>query len=627
MKRARLDTYSPIKLVEHADLFPRTVTKSPPATNSAREAHLRCTIKPYVLETADAFLLNREIPFSGSEGICHTSTIDEYSRACEASTRRLENFFEPRPSQLISDSIAEVLAKSSDDESEGLTPLDEQTSDESFEGLAGTAAFSTGTVLTYRPEENTQRFLRDSLVLRQLVQRLPKAILQPGKEHRVSIVANGPSGVIGGFDLFASDEKHGSIQIMSTLHQFSSPNMTDQKEAVELVPEQEKSTDRSSDVLESFDYPFIPISFDTTVTGGPRMVESPQSSPKPPHRKQVAFAKARRIITYGGTTTEEDEATFEQSKHAEKDLPSKFVDLNDGWHSDDQDLIDIGKHVAAYEVPRADRRRTKATIHALICLQICLARAHTKLLEIKSLEEALELRHKSHTDAVEQVADLTRKVAGLEAREAAGKAVFDQMMSTKLIELAWKDKELEALQKLCKSPSIAQELAELHQSLRELRQSNIEYIRISEDSFRLLQRADDRQAQAEQASQTARIAQTFAEMNQQSAEEYRDNLKERILELELERDQAVTARDDAFTRLEQWQHAHTAQDPGLAESMASTTPAGTPTNYHERQKYGLAHAAEVEASESSVDVEEEQSDHMTKGITEEFEGWDDSQIF
>jgi hypothetical protein len=116
-------------------------------------------------------------------------------------------------------------------------------------------------------------------------------------------------------------------------------------------------------------------------------------------------------------------------------------------------------------------------------------------------------------------------------------------------------------------------LAKLHKALHESRKDNLEILRHSEETFKLLKRADDRQGEAERDTQTAKIAQTFAEINQESAEEYRENMKERILELEAERDQAFEERDEALAQADEWRKLSERADP-----PASTTPIGTPNS-------------------------------------------------
>jgi hypothetical protein len=154
----------------------------------------------------------------------------------------------------------------------------------------------------------------------------------------------------------------------------------------------------------------------------------------------------------------------------------------------------------------------------------------------------------------------TTEVSILQAREIAGKVVFDQMISDKLVELASKESELETLRMLCNSEPVTTELAELHEALREFRKSKLEYLRLAEDSFALLQRADERQAQAEHEMHTAKITQTFTDMEKQGAEECHESLKERIVELESEPDQAFEERNLALADMSNWQREGGARD-------------------------------------------------------------------
>ena len=100
---------------------------------------------------------------------------------------------------------------------------------------------------------------------------------------------------------------------------------------------------------------------------------------------------------------------------------SVMQDLKDDWHQDDQDFLHIGEHVAGYEVLQEEIDRDNATKDAITCIQSRLASAQSKLVDIESLERALELRHKSYTDAAERAVELAREVSILKAREDARK--------------------------------------------------------------------------------------------------------------------------------------------------------------------------------------------------------------
>ena len=184
-----------------------------------------------------------------------------------------------------------------------------------------------------------------------------------------------------------------------------------------------------------------------------------------------------------------------------------------------------------------------------------------------------------------------------------GKFVFQRMMSDKLVELMSKDKELETLRTMCHNRPVTTELAELHETLLDSSQSKLEYLRLAEDSFDLLKRADERQAQAEHDTQTAKIAQTFAELNQQSAEEYREDMKERILELEAERDEAMEGRELALVEVREFQRQHAARSLQPTDLPASTTPIGSPTVYYAYQEYADAHMATEESWDSELEGE------------------------
>jgi hypothetical protein len=61
------------------------------------------------------------------------------------------------------------------------------------------------------------------------------------------------------------------------------------------------------------------------------------------------------------------------------------------------------------------------------------------------VENAFELRRKDYADTAQRAAELSKDLSILEAREEAGKIVFDRMMTDKLVEIVMKDKELETL--------------------------------------------------------------------------------------------------------------------------------------------------------------------------------------
>ena len=425
-----------------------------------------------------------------------------FSPAHNADTRTSnEEFFSPQKSELTTYSpvklgeYTEFIAHKFDqsppaDDSAG----EKEQSDGTFNNGAATRTSSAGTVVVHAPREDTPRFLQDSLVLRQLTRHTPDAILLPGPERRVQIMAHGPARVITGFDLFASEEQYGLVQSANVPKSFSSSTVDSTGEASGTRPEQIDWTDPSSPVSDTFDDPSILETYNVAVANLPTITDvlnSSMFSNASPQEKKVTFARARRIITLAGTIREKFEAIRDRTEPSRERQVSKFVDLvsemqdlKDDWYQDDQDFLLIGEHVAGCEVPQEDIDRDSATKDALTCLQTRLASAQTKLVDIESLERALESRHQNHIETAERAAELANEVSILHAREIAGKVVFDQMISDKLVELASKESELETLRMMCNSEPVTTELAELHEALRESRKSKLEYLRLAEDSSR-----------------------------------------------------------------------------------------------------------------------------------------------
>jgi hypothetical protein len=539
-QKSQVNTYSPIKPAEKTKIFPHTQVqsppakqsaweaqfhskiRSPPANNSAWEAQAYSKVEPSVVKTTEHSSILRmesDCAFLSQPNVRSTGLQTHHMPF----TSDLENLLEPRPHQSLFRGIDESLSYIFDANTGEVDSLGEQTLN------IGTLAQirSIGTFLIHRPQKSKRHFRHESLVLRQIVEHAPEAALQPGSECRVNIVANGPSRFIADFDLFMSEEQHGHLESASTPIPCSSSAADNSEEMSIIHPGQIFPSRSSSTILKTFEYPFAPVTYETTVAGFPCMADvmkRPNTSTTPPRRRQVAFAKARRIITVGGTTREEDETTCEPTKSTREKQESKsagflsqFEDLKEDWHHDDQDFLHIGEHVGDYNISQQDIERGNATKYALICLQNRLVKVNTKLKKTKALEQALELRHQSHIDAVERVTKLDNEVSVLKAKEQAGKIVFDRMMSEKLVEIASKDKELQTLREVCENEPVTKELAELHEALRGSRNGKVEYLRLAEESLKLLKRADDRQEQAEQELQTARIALTFAELNTQSA--------------------------------------------------------------------------------------------------------------
>jgi hypothetical protein len=650
--RSQLTTYTPVTLREQAEFFPQPVEQSPPADDSAREAQLYTTPELSLTETDDVLSLNECDRRSASEVFFHGNASEDHVPALEAPGTQIEHIFEPRPRQYIFGSIGRARASVSEDKSEVVAALGDQTTDGESDHYEASGASLVNAVFIHHLQENTQRFRRESLMLRQLFQHAPEAVFRQGPESRVRVISNGASRFITGFDLFASEEQYGLICRASTPMSCSSLSKENTGEAVTADPDQVGITMPSPPTTGGFEYPFTPKAYKITVADAPTTADVTKCttlSQDSPQNKQVTFARVRRAITVGGTISEEQEATYDQTGTNQEthgpagvDLLAKWPDLKEDWHQNDQDFLHIGEHISDYEVSRKDRRREKATKFALNCLQTSLtsantklmnmthletslASANTRLMNMESLERALELRHEGHVLATEQVAELSDQVSILKAKEASGKIVFDGIMADKLVERASKDNELETLRELCNNEPVAKELAVLHEALHESRHSKIEYLQHAEKALELVKRADDRLSLAEQQTQTAKIAQTFAEMKQQSAEEYHENLKERIVELESERDQAYEARDAALAEVERRQHAQSARNSGRAEPEVSTTPMGTPSGHHE------CHHDDVDEHETWDSGAESGGGFgvPTEGVTEELgeHDWDDSEIF
>ena len=637
-QRSQVNTYSPVKPQEQARLFPFTSQQSPPAGDSAREAQLQNMPASSFVQTAHVSpdSSDEDNCVSTSEAFFYSDELEDSLPGTEVPSRHLGQVFEPGPPQLILDSIADVLGNTFEDSCKTLAAISVGTFGRISRHKAEKHASSTGTVLVQNFQENAQRLRAEAQMLHQLIRYAPHSILQEGPGRRVQLVSAGPARFITDFDLFTTEEQHASIEVIDNPVHYSSSVRKDNNEVSGTHEAQINTSEPSSSMPATFEYPFNPDAYEIAVADDPKTVDvvtRPNLLAAPPRHKQVNFSKFRRIITTGGTMTEENEAICELTEsHNEGQglknaaLLSGFPDLKDDWHIDDQDFLHIGYHVVGYERSEQDIIRDNATKDAVRFLQIHLAYAYNKLKSIKSLERALDFRHQSHLDATAEVAQLSKDLSDLKAKEAAGKVVFDRMISNMLIDNASKDKELETLRELCNNQPVTKELADLYDALRESRAGKFEYLQHAEESFNLLKRADDRQARAEQEAHTARVGQTFAEMNQQSAEEYHENLKERIVQLESERDQAVEARDLALAEVKQCQHECAADGVEFTEPQTSTTPMGTPSRYHERHDHATTHVDESESGESGLESGGE-SGAPTEGVTEELEDWDDSEIF
>ena len=633
-QNSRLSTYSPIKSGEYAQLFPRTYVQSPPADEAAREAQKHNTPKGSLAETADgkSDLLDDEEYRSTSEIFYNSVDVgdDHHHRiTTEVSTCHLEHVLEPKISQFPFGSIAEALTEISEDNSETSAVLQRAASGRNSRHFAAAGASSAAMIRVQCAQQDTLCCRLNSLMLRQLIDSAPEWILRTGAERRVQVIAGGPSRFSPGF---AADQQYGLIQMVSNSGSNLASSADNSAEAPGTQPQRASTRKPASICSGNFKYPFTPNVYETAVANVPSMrdtINPPSSLHASPQERKVRFARVRRTFTIGGTMGEEQEGMNDSTRTKQEvlgsqsvDLLAEWPDLSENWHQEDQDFLDIREHASAYKMSWEDIKRYMAMTRAIRCLQTSLTAANTRLMNVRSLEQALEQRHDSHIDTDKRNTELIDEITALKARVNAGKVVFDQMMSEKLIEIGSKDQEIDTLWALCNDEALKTQLAELQVDLTELRKGKLECIRIVEEYVQLLKRADDRQCHAEQEAQTARVAQTFAQMNQQSAEEYCENLKERIVELEFERDQALEARDSALSEAREWQDECTAHGHKVAEPYVSTTPMGSPSS---REEYH-DDVDESETSENGFESGEEFR-APTEGVTEELEDWGDSEIF
>jgi hypothetical protein len=354
-QKSRPNIYSPIKLGECVEFFSDTNDPSPPAVESVREA------KSYRLRLRSFDTIDSRSILSGP----HDTSTDEA-------------FF------LGAEAVVYAADGASDNE-------------------IATSTFSTGTVIVNLPSEKTPSFHRNSLVLDQLVQYAPEAEFQPGPEHQVQITAPGLSHVITSFDLFATEEQYEIIDLANDTTPYTSSAVNTIEEAAGTQQEQTDTTDPSSPISETFDEKFVLEAYQRVIANVPTMADvlnSTKIANSTPHNKQVTFAKVRRIITLAGTIREEYDAVCDSTGPSWGrrvsilvDLISEMQDLKDDWYQDDQDLLHIGEHIAGDEIPQQDIDRDNATKDALTCLQIRLASAQTKIMELEAeRDEAIEGR-------------------------------------------------------------------------------------------------------------------------------------------------------------------------------------------------------------------------------------------
>lgn len=167
---------------------------------------------------------------------------------------------------------------------------------------------------------------------------------------------------------------------------------------------------------------------------------------------------------------------------------------------------------------------------------------------------AFAMRREKLADALERLAETSKEVTVLRAKEEASKVVFDRMMAEKSLEIASKDQELESLRKILAGNPLAVEVTQLHESMHDSRWGMLKAMGQAEATMKALEGADDKQALAEHEVHQAKIAQTFTQISLEEAEEYRDNLKELVTQLQAQRDQALKERDDALAEVHQWQN-------------------------------------------------------------------------
>jgi hypothetical protein len=205
-QRSNLITYSPIGSFGQAETFSPGFTSSRPASFLAREAQRQAFYgMPRVEQTA----------LTLSEGSLYDSNSEVQATAFTTPTHDLDQFFEPTPARVSFVTIDGVFAFPQDPEFQAPVTPAQELEDEDTEDAASRAvlrAVSTGTVLLHRRSEDRERVRRQSLVLRQVRQHTPEAVMRPSPRQAVQIVAEGPTRVMQGFDLFVELEQEVSVE-------------------------------------------------------------------------------------------------------------------------------------------------------------------------------------------------------------------------------------------------------------------------------------------------------------------------------------------------------------------------------------------------------------------------------